>query len=207
MGVTAITRMLAGVALVVTLAVPFTPAIDRLAVRMAVTPRLEPADVIVVLAGGLQYGDRLTEASMRRTVTGIRLYRARLAPVLLFSGGATEAGGPTEAAVMAALARGLGVPDSDILLETASTNTWTEAVEVTRILKPRGLRRLLLVTDPFHMRRSRAVFERAGDFEVLPAPADPWETTALPPESRLAVTRRLSQELTGMMYYRARGWL
>src|SRR5439155_22259863 len=115
--VTAISRMMGGVALMATRAPPFTPATARLAARIAVTPRLEPADTIVGLAGGLQYGDRLTEASVRRTVTGIRLYRARLAPALLFSGGTTEEGRPTEAAVMAALARDLGVPDPDILLE------------------------------------------------------------------------------------------
>jgi uncharacterized SAM-binding protein YcdF (DUF218 family) len=145
--------------------------------------------------------------SLRRVVTGIRLYRAGLAPLLLFSGGGARVDGPTEGGVMGDLARDVGVPVSDILVENASTNTWTEAIEVNRMLKARGLRRVLLVTDPFHMRRSRAVFERMGGLEIFPAPADPWESAPLTPEHRVILMRRLGQELTGVAYYHVRGWL
>ena len=200
---TIIRRSVAALALGLTLAVPFTPAVDRFAEALAVPPRLEPADAIVVLGGGLANGDQLSDQSLRRATAAIRLYQRRLAPALLFSGGGA---GTPEATVMAALAREVGVPSSAILIETVSTNTWTEAMEVARILPPPRFRRILLVTDPFHMRRSRAVFARAG-FEVLPAPADPWPAQALDSAARLGTVRRVGQELVALVYYRARGWL
>lgn len=199
-----VTRVVAFLALACTLAVPFTPLLDGLAARLAVAAQLERADVIVILGGGVSAPDRLSESSLRRVVTGVHLYHRRLAPTLFFSGGATD--GVPEARVMAAVARGIGVPESDILTETRSTNTRTEAVEVAKTLGPRHLRRILLVTDPFHMRRSQAVFTRAG-FEVLPAPADPWTEGALAPEGRMVLLRHVGQEVVALLYYRARGWL
>ena len=43
----------------------------------------------------------------------------------------------------------------------------------------RGLRTVLLVTDAIHMRRARALFERAG-FTVRPAPTDDGDDTEDP---------------------------
>ena len=191
--------------LVVTVATPFTPVPALLASRLAVAPRLAPADAIVVLGGGLQGGGQLGPASLRRAVAGVLLYHRGLAPVLLLSGGAIDQTA-AEGDVMAGLARELGVPAHRILVETVSTNTRSEAVEVARMLHADGKRRILLVTDPFHMIRAQPVFQRVG-FEVLPAPADPWIAGRGRPEGNLFLLRHMGQELLGWMYYRARGWV
>lgn len=200
-----ITRWMALGVLVAAVTMPFTPAASLLASRLAVAPVLTPAQAIVVLGGGLQNGTHMSEASVRRTVTGVRLYHRDLAPVLLFSGGAGEQSA-AEGDVMASAARELGVPPDRILVETVSTNTRSQALEVARVLHAENNRRILLVTDPFHMARARAVFEQAG-FEVLPAPADPWTGAPQRPEGNLWLMRSLAQEILARVYYRARGWL
>src|SRR5205814_10435583 len=139
-------RAVALVALVFLLLAPFTPVVEWLAVRFAVPARIERADAIVVLGGGRQGEHQLSDPSLRRTIAGIRLYRRGLAPVLVFSGGGPP--GVTEAEVIAATAREVGVPPADFRLETASTNTCPQDIEVARVLSPAARHRILLVPDP-----------------------------------------------------------
>ena len=90
-------------------------------------------------------------------------------------------------------------------LGTART-TREEAVEVGKLLKPRGIQRILLVTDGDHMARALPLFERAG-FEVLPAPVFDTVYDAAGPEDRLSTSRSMLMELGARLYYRAAGYL
>ena len=57
-------------------------------------------------------------------------------------------------------------------VENRSANTRENAAESARLLRPRdadGIRRIVLVSHGFDMRRARLEFEAVG-FEVLPAP-------------------------------------
>ncbi|HVQ75629.1 MAG TPA: YdcF family protein [Candidatus Binatia bacterium] len=195
-----------GVAGVLALGVAaFTPLANVLNGWMAGTPRLEPAEAIVVLArGGVDADGVLTNASLRRTLLGVDLYRKGLAPLLVFSGGVQ--GGQGEAVMRAGLARGLGVPDAAILTPFASTvrTTRGEGAAMRQILAPRGIRSILLVADPVDMPRTRAVFERAG-FTVLPAPTA--SSGSSDPESRLNLLRDIATEVVGLAYYRLSGHL
>jgi uncharacterized SAM-binding protein YcdF (DUF218 family) len=65
----------------------------------------------------------------------------------------------------------LGVPTNAIGIETASRNTLQNARQAAGALLPAGIRRILLVTSAWHMRRAEREFQRAG-FEVIPAPTD-----------------------------------
>jgi uncharacterized SAM-binding protein YcdF (DUF218 family) len=62
-----------------------------------------------------------------------------------------------------------GVPDAMILVEDQSTTTYENATAVAGILLPRGVRRIALVTEGFHMPRSERCFRKVG-FDVTPAP-------------------------------------
>ena len=96
---------------------------------------------------------------------GAQLYLGGWAPLLVFSGGL---GGITknlwsepEAELFASIARDMGVPESDILVETRSTNTG-ENVRFTReLLAARGLspQSLILVQKPYMERRTYATFK------------------------------------------------
>jgi uncharacterized SAM-binding protein YcdF (DUF218 family) len=182
----------------------FTPVANVLNAWMAGTPRLEPAGAIVVLArGGVDTDGVLSNASLRRALLGVSLYRNGLAPLLVFSG-AISRDGIDEAAVRAELAGGLGVPPRALLIASPVWSTRDEGMVVRRLLEPRGVGRILLVADPIDMPRTRAVFERVG-FTVLPAPTA--SSGPSDPESRLSLLRDLVIELMGFVYYRLAGHL
>src|SRR5262249_13279391 len=93
---------------------------------------------------------------------GVALWRAGAAPVLCFTGGKTRGAVVSEGEVMAASARAAGVPESALLVATEARNTYENAQNLSRILLPAGRDHVALVTQPFHLRRARLHFDRAG---------------------------------------------
>lgn len=193
---------LAGVAAF--LACAFTPLPNFLSERIGTPPGLQPSEAIVVLGGGITPDGTLSNPSLRRALHGITLYRQGLAPLLVFLGPA-RAQGPAEAEVRGDLARTLGISPEVILTETEAWTTREEAIRVGALLRPRGVRSILLVTDSQHLRRAQPLFTRAG-FAVHPAPADDFSTHVRGPEGRLQLTRRVLQELLARLYYRIAGY-
>ena len=99
-------------------------------------------------------------ALIRRLECGIRLYREGAAPLLLLSGGGS---GPVpEAEIMQQIALSRGVPERALLVETRSDNTVENAREAARLLRPRGVREVLLVSDRSHLPRAALLFHLAG---------------------------------------------
>ena len=62
-----------------------------------------------------------------------------------------------------------GVPRENIWLEGESNSTRENAAFSAKLLLPRGMRRIVLVTEAYHMRRAERDFLKEG-FEVEPAP-------------------------------------
>lgn len=183
----------------------FTPLPNLLSRHLGVSSRIEPAGAIVVLGAGVDQTGELGADSLRRTVRGIVLQREGLAPLLVLLGPASD-GGPPEAEVRAGLAHRLGVPAEAVLTVPLVRTTHEEASRVQALLQPRGVRRILLVTNSQHMLRAKALFERAG-FGVLPVTADEISDTADAPEGRLKLTRVVLQESLALVYYRVAGYL
>jgi len=133
------------------------------------------ARAIVVLGSGLrrdapEYGsDTVNERSLVRLRYGATLARRLQLPVLI-AGGVPLHASRSEADVMAAIAeREFGVPVR--WKESESRDTADNARMSAQILEPAGIRRVVLVTQAFHMPRARQLFEGAG-LEVIPAPTD-----------------------------------
>jgi uncharacterized SAM-binding protein YcdF (DUF218 family) len=168
---------------------------------------VQPADAIVVLGASVAENGQLSAESLRRTVRGMTLYRAGQAPVIVFSGIPNlDVPGPSEAEVRARLARELGIPREAILLEERAFTTREEANRIGEALRARGARRILLVTDPQHMGRARALFEHVG-LQVLPAVAEYPRSAARSPEERLRLMRETLGELLSLTYHRVAGYL
>jgi len=97
---------------------------------------------------------------------GARLYLEGWAPLLVFSGGlgviTKNLWSEPEAELFASIARGMGVPDTAILVETRSTNTGENVQFTRRLLAGRGLepQSLILVQKPYMERRTYATFKR-----------------------------------------------
>ena len=126
---------------------------------------------VVVLGGGSSADERLpaemrlSEASLARLVEGIRLQRQLPGSRLLLSGGSVF-GSDADAETMRALAVGLGVDPSTLVLDTASPDTETQAEVVHTQL---GGEEFFLVTSASHMPRALALFRKAGT-NPTPAP-------------------------------------
>lgn len=132
------------------------------------------ADAIVVLGSGRERGDpawggqdQPTGVALERMRYAAQLAKASGLP-LLTTGGLHYGSPPSEAQLMAdSLQRDFGV--SVRWLEEQSRTTWENAEMSAAILLPAGVRRVVVVTQAWHMQRSVWSFQRAG-FEVLPAP-------------------------------------
>jgi uncharacterized SAM-binding protein YcdF (DUF218 family) len=137
----------------------------------------EAADCIIVLGS--------TKASQYKVPVAVSAYKEKRAPKLLLSGGKIKdfnEGRMSEANHMCRTAIMLGVKEEDIVLETLSQNTIENILgalfELQRVFCINHVRRVLLVTTSYHMRRSlsiaRYLFPR--HIEVLPCPADDTHT-------------------------------
>ena len=143
---------------------------------------IAPADAIVLLGGAMRgdthmgtLPDLNTHAD--RLVHAVALYKAGKAPVILLTGGGPP-GARTEAQQMKDILAVMGVPGKQVLLENLSRDTHDNAVYCARILKAKGMQRILLVTSAYHMRRAVALFEaqdRNGSHRTLsPRIASGW---------------------------------
>ncbi len=198
-GVTLALRALGAVSLLLIGVGGFTPLANALNTWMAGPIELRPADAIVVPGrGGADSDEILTNRSLRRTMLAISLYRKQLAPILVFLGD----GGEVDARVR--LAKGLGIAEDRIVPARGANTTREESSTLERLLRPRGVTRILLVVDPIDMRRTRALLEQRG-FTVLGAPTE--SSGPGDPESRLNLLREIATELAASAYYRLRGWI
>lgn len=137
------------------------------------SPETSGAQAIVVLGSGLIRpnaefgGETASERTLVRIRRGAQLARETQLPVLV-SGGRPLQAESSEAAVMAAiLEREFGVPVR--WREEDSLDTAGNASFSARLLAPVGVKRIVLVTQAFHMPRARLLFAAQG-FEVIPAP-------------------------------------
>ncbi|TXG97946.1 MAG: YdcF family protein [Rhodocyclaceae bacterium] len=131
------------------------------------------AQAVVVLGSGLlleaaEYGgDTASERTLVRTRYGATVARRFGLPVLV-SGGRPVNATRSEAEVMAGiLTKEFGVPVR--WQENRSQDTADNAAMSAEILKAAGIRRIVLVTQAFHMPRAVSLFRAAG-LEVIPAP-------------------------------------
>jgi vancomycin permeability regulator SanA len=127
----------------------------------ALLPRGGPADLAVVF-GSRVLADGTPSARLKaRLDAGLTAYRLGLVPLILVSGG-REPGGFDEADVMRAYLLQAGIPDNAILLDHDGVNTMATARNAVRIMQARHLRRVLVVTQYFHIPRAMLALRKAG---------------------------------------------
>ena len=198
------TRLLGAVTVCALLAGAFTPLPNLALRRLGASPALARADAIVVLGSGVRAGGELSDSSLRRLLHGVALYHRGLAPLLVVSGPANRAGF-VEARVRSEMARTFSVPAPAIVAVETALTTQEEAREVAAALRPRHVRRVLVVSNRLHLVRSVGVFEEAG-FVALAAPSAEISDTDAKPEGRLQLMRDVTKEVLGRVYYRLAGY-
>lgn len=125
------------------------------------TDQAQPVDAIVVL-GTAQYNGRPGPVLQARLDHALDLYRAGYAPVIVVTGGRAPGDQFTEAEAGEMYLLEQGVPPSAIVMANEGRDTWQSLVGVAGVLEPRGDHRVLLVSDGFHLLRSKLMARNLG---------------------------------------------
>lgn len=132
-----------------------------------------PASAIVVL-GAAQYVGRPSPVLRARLDHAVDLWRRKLAPVIIVTGGTGRGDTTSEAAVSRRYAIRQGVPAKAILMETNGRTTSESMDAVATLMAQRHRRDVLLVSDPFHMLRLTILARRHGLIPYAsPTPTSP----------------------------------
>lgn len=164
---------------------------------------------VVVLSGGQAEEANQPEhillynASIKRLLEGLRLYRQLPDATLLLSGGGFG-GEMAESKRMAQLADWFNKPLKPVLLETASLNTAQQAKAIKRWVNDQPF---YLVTSATHLPRAMALCRSQG-LHPIAAPADKtlywqderWEKRYLPNPQNMVYLSIALHELLGMAW-------
>jgi uncharacterized SAM-binding protein YcdF (DUF218 family) len=206
------TSVVAGLAVLVVLSgvLPVEPLLFRL---LLVSEPPRHADAIVVLGGGIDDAKTLSAGTTTRLVHGLRLHRQGYAPVVILTGGNPVDPSTPESAVMARVARELGMSPDVLVVESVAARTAAQGEAVARIAHDRGIRSVLLVTSPEHSYRSVRVFRKTG-LDVISTPAValslPRLSIVLGPRlvfERVCAMQAIVYESVALALYWWRGWL
>lgn len=132
-----------------------------------------PADAIVVM-GAAQYDGRPSPLLQARLDHALDLWGQGFAPLMVVTGGNQPGDRFTEASASRDYLVEHGVPADAILEESVSHSSYESLEGVAGLLNDRGIRRVLLVSDPFHSLRIKLTAEELGlDAEVSPTRDSP----------------------------------
>lgn len=185
--------------------------------------QLKPHKLGIVLTGTTipsRYpDDRIYFARGADRVTHtVQLYKLGLIETILVSGGSgrvlteeePEANKFRRAMVM------MGVPDSVIMIENETRNTYESAARVKPMLDSLQIDAVdcLLITSAFHMRRSLACYRKAG-VDITPFTTDFYSNprsflpdSLLVPKLEAVMTwQKLFKEWVGMLAYKVAGYI
>ncbi len=119
------------------------PPWSIMAKLLVVDDRLKKVDVLIVLGGDSE-----------RDLYAAELYKSGLASKIIMSGCGSSAW------EMAKKAVSTGVKEQDIIVEDKSENTYQNAIYSKNIVLERNFKSAIIVTSPYHMRRSKLILER-----------------------------------------------
>ena len=133
-----------------------------------------PSDAIIVL-GAAEYDGRPSPVLAARLNHAVDLYRDGIAPMIVVTGGRVPGDRFTEAGVSADYLHKHAVPDTAILRETTGRTSWESLEAAARFLEKGDMRRVVLVSDPYHSARIKAIAHEVG----LDAVTSPTRTSPI----------------------------
>jgi uncharacterized SAM-binding protein YcdF (DUF218 family) len=127
------------------------------------------------------------------------------------SGGVGPQGGEPFSLAMRRLLEAEGVPESRAWIEVKSRSTHENAEYTADLLRTKGITRVALVTEAYHMPRAESCFRKVG-LQVVPAPCGffhlhlDWQHFA-PGWRAIERNELVLHEFVGLAWYRMRGWI
>jgi uncharacterized SAM-binding protein YcdF (DUF218 family) len=136
----------------------------------------EPADAAIVL-GAAVYDDAPTPVFEERLRHAVALYQSGQVKVLVMTGGHGPGDELAESEAGRDWAVANGVPAEAVLIETQSHTTRQNFTFALPVLAERGIRRVLVVSDPLHMRRAvRMATDLGLDAHPSPTPTSRYQS-------------------------------
>src|SRR4051794_18202842 len=129
-------------------------------------------------------------------------------PVLATGGGSR--GYQPYALTMREVLRSEGIPDDQVWIEGQSSSTFENASLSAPILRQHGVKRILLVTEAYHMLRAQKCFEKQG-FSVVPAacgfriPLKFHFSELIPGWEAISWNEETLHEIVGLLWYKLKG--
>ena len=121
----------------------------------------QPADLILVL-GAAEYRGRPSPVLKARLDHALDLYRQRLAPRILTTGGAGGDPVYTEGGVGRSYLMSHGVPSEAIVVETEGESTVESTAMASEIMHRMGLHSAIVVSDGYHIFRVKKILQGSG---------------------------------------------
>lgn len=181
----------------------------------------EKYDVAIVLGGIGRIDERqkrfdFTYSADRLFQTLELFYRGRIKQIV-FSGGSGSIRFPEhkEAVYVKKYLQTIRVPDSCMIMESESKNTYENAVFTKKILDSLKLNgSVLLVTSAYHMPRAIAVFKKAGYKNITPYLTNrisgprrfEWDHCLIPNPEAMVTLNVLIHEWIGYLAYKMKGY-
>ena len=129
------------------------------------------ADAVVVLGCAVQQDGQPSPALRARIEEGVRVWRATGSTYLLLTGGVGKYP-PAEAVAMATIAAREGVPGAAVIEDTTAHRTEDSAMVCAAMARRDGWKRVVLVSDPWHLLRARHLFVDADpSLDIRQSPA------------------------------------
>jgi uncharacterized SAM-binding protein YcdF (DUF218 family) len=129
--------------------------------RQSAREEARPAAVILVL-GAAEYRGRPSPVLQARLDHALDLYRRKLAPLIMTTGGA--GGDPvfTEGGVGRSYLMAHGAPSEAIIVETEGESTVQSIALAGEIMQRMSLRSVIVVSDGYHIYRVKQMLEARG---------------------------------------------
>ena len=132
-----------------------------------------PVEAIVVM-GAAQYNGKPSPVLRARLDHAAALYREGLAPAVVVTGGIGEGDRVSEATVGQQYLVAHQVPVRAVVVRPVGRSTLTSIRSVAEWARQHSVKRVLLVSDPFHMLRLRLEAKRVGlEPYTSPTPTSP----------------------------------
>ena len=137
-----------------------------------------PADAAIVL-GAATWSAEPSPVFEERIKHAINLYKTGQIKAIIFTGGMGHDEQVAESVVASQYAVQHGVAAHDIYSETSSTLTYENLCGAKAIIQQEHLGRVLIVSDPLHMRRSMMMAHDLG-IDAYPSPTSTSRYISLP---------------------------
>lgn len=179
-------------------------------------------DMAIVLGGMSRIDERQERADFNfsgdRLFQTLELYHKGRVNKIFISGGSGSISHPEhrEAIYIKKYLKNIAIPDSNIIIESNSKNTYENAVFSKHILDSLQFKgSILLVTSSFHMRRALAIFEKAGYKNMTPYVTNKitgerkfeFDYCFIPNIDAVFSLNLILHEMAGYLTYKIKGYL